>query len=73
MGGGMDDISHVCSPFRWVSQRAVLHSKDDFLVPYEHVLKLKEHLPEAELITFEDKNHFLVEELLELVELIRKS
>jgi len=49
----------------------ILHSKDDFVVPYEHALKYKEALPEAELITFEDKNHFLVEELPELVELIK--
>jgi len=49
----------------------IMHSKDDFVVPYEHALKYKEVLPEAELVTFEDKNHFLVEELPELVERIR--
>jgi predicted alpha/beta hydrolase family esterase len=49
----------------------ILHSKDDFVVPYEHALKYKEALPEAELITFEDKNHFLVEELPELAGLIK--
>ena len=48
-----------------------MHSKDDFVVPYEHALKYKAALPEAELVTFEDKNHFLVEELPELVERIR--
>jgi len=49
----------------------IMHSKDDFVVPYEHALKYKAALPEAELVTFEDKNHFLVEELPELVERIR--
>lgn len=49
----------------------ILHSTDDFVVPYEHALKYKEALPEAELVTFEDKNHFLVEELPELVERIK--
>ncbi len=49
----------------------ILHSKDDFLVPYEHALKYKAALPEAELVTFEDKNHFLVEELPELIDLIQ--
>ena len=49
----------------------IMYSKDDFVVPYEHALKYKEVLPEAELVTFEDKNHFLVEELPELVERIR--
>jgi predicted alpha/beta hydrolase family esterase len=49
----------------------IMHSKDDFVVPYEHALKYKAALPEAELVTFEDKNHFLVEELPELVERIQ--
>lgn len=51
----------------------ILHSKDDFVVPYEHALKYKEALPEAELVTFADKNHFLVEELPELVNLIKAA
>jgi predicted alpha/beta hydrolase family esterase len=50
----------------------IMQSKDDFLVPYEHALKYKAALPEAELVTFEDKNHFLVEELPELVERIKQ-
>lgn len=49
----------------------IMHSTDDFVVPYEHALKYKKALPEAELVTFSDKNHFLVEELPELVEGIR--
>jgi len=50
----------------------ILHSKDDFAVSYEHALKYKTALPEAELITFEDKGHFLVEELPELLVKIRE-
>lgn len=49
----------------------ILHSKDDFVVPYEHALKYKEELPNAELVTFEDKNHFLVSEFPELLAHIR--
>ena len=49
----------------------IMHSKDDFVVPYEHVLKYLEALPEAELISFEDKNHFLIPEFPELIEKIR--
>ena len=49
----------------------ILHSKDDFVVSYEHALKYKAALPEATLLTFEDKNHFLVEELPELLEKIK--
>jgi pimeloyl-ACP methyl ester carboxylesterase len=50
----------------------ILHSKDDFVVPYEHALKYKEALPAAELVTFEDKNHFLIPEFPELIDLIKK-
>ncbi|OIP77680.1 MAG: hypothetical protein AUK16_01330 [Parcubacteria group bacterium CG2_30_44_11] len=49
----------------------ILHSKDDFLVPYTHAIELQALLPTANLITFEDKNHFLVPELPELVTLIK--
>ena len=50
----------------------IMHSKDDFVVPYEHALKYKKALPEAELVTFEDKTHFLVEEFPELLEKVRE-
>lgn len=49
----------------------VMHSKDDFVVPFSHGEALAAAMPQAEFITFEDKNHFLVEEFPELVELIR--
>lgn len=65
------DITKIQNVQDQVSGITVMHSKDDFVVPYEHALKYKEALPEAELVTFEDKNHFLVEELPELVERIR--
>ena len=55
-----------------VEQIYIFHSKDDFVIPYDHAEKLKELLPKAELITFEDKNHFLVEELPELVKKIKE-
>jgi uncharacterized protein len=47
------------------------HSKDDFVVPFQHVLEYKKHLPEAVLVTFEDKNHFLISEFSELLDKIR--
>ncbi len=52
-------------------QVTIVHSKDDFVVPYEHALLYKQLLPVASLVTYEDKNHFLVEELPELVEMIK--
>jgi len=61
------------TPILGATERVVImHSKDDPVVPYEHALALSRALPEAELVTFTDKNHFLVEELPELVQLIKK-
>lgn len=54
-----------------VGHIVLLHSTDDFVVPYEHVLKYKEALPKAELLTFTDKNHFLIPEFPELVQSIQ--
>lgn len=51
----------------------LLHSKDDFVVPYEHALKYQAGLPSATLVTFEDKNHFLVAEFPEIIQMIRDS
>lgn len=50
----------------------IWHSEDDFLVPYEHGLRFSQALPGAVFTSFTDKNHFLVEELPELIDLIRK-
>lgn len=49
----------------------IWHSKDDFVVPYQHALVYKQYLPEATLVSFEDKNHFLVPEFPELVNKIK--
>jgi predicted alpha/beta hydrolase family esterase len=45
----------------------VWHSKDDFVVPYEHALDYKKHIEKATLATFEDKNHFLLAGFPELI------
>lgn len=50
----------------------LFHSKDDSIVPYAHAENYKKALPEAELVTFTDKNHFLLENFPELLEKIRK-
>ena len=49
----------------------IMHSTDDQVVPYEHALQYQAALPTAELVTFTDKNHFLVPELPELVTRVR--
>lgn len=63
-----DDIEKITEK---TSNIYILHSRDDFVVSYEHALKYQEALPSAQLITFEDKNHFLTEEFPELIQLIK--
>lgn len=53
------------------SKITIFHSKDDSIVPYDHALKYIEALPHAELVPFEDRNHFLIAEFPELIEKIR--
>lgn len=65
------DYDKVVELANKVDKITIFHSKDDPVVPYEDVLKYKAALPEAELVIFEDKNHFLVPELPELVDRIR--
>jgi predicted alpha/beta hydrolase family esterase len=50
----------------------IMHSEDDFVVPYEHGVVLNQAVPEAEFISYTDKNHFLIEEFPEIIEKIRK-
>ena len=49
----------------------IMHSKDDFVVDFEHGEKLAAAMPEAEFVVYEDKNHFLVEEFPELINRIK--
>jgi len=72
-GDFLFDVSRVSELAEKASIIYVFHSKDDFVVPYDNALKYQEALPEAELVTFEDKNHFLIEEFPELLERIREA
>lgn len=65
------DTSKVRNLLKTTQNIVIYHSEDDPIVPYQHALKYKEALPEAELITFEDKNHFLIEEFPELIAKIK--
>ncbi|MDC0506138.1 hypothetical protein OAN96_00935 [Candidatus Gracilibacteria bacterium] len=49
------------------------HSRDDFVVPYEHAEKYLKYLPSAQLMTFEDRGHFLQAEFPELIENIKNN
>jgi predicted alpha/beta hydrolase family esterase len=51
----------------------IYHSKDDPVVPFSDALKYQEHLSNAELISFEDRGHFLGQDFPELVEHIAQS
>jgi len=45
----------------------IFHSKDDPFVPYSHAERLKHLLPDADLVMFTDKGHFLKESFVELI------
>ena len=49
----------------------IWHSKDDFVVPYEQALEYQEHINKSKLVTFNDKNHFLLPKFPELLTAIK--
>lgn len=82
--GYYDDVSgNDCNSFAFeslalknLSQKVgdiqIWHSEDDFVVPYGHALEFIKNLPEAKLVSFMDRNHFLQETFPELVEEIER-
>jgi len=48
----------------------IFHSSDDPVVPVSHAERYQQALPNATLVLFNDKNHFLVPELPALVTLV---
>jgi hypothetical protein len=51
----------------------IWHSKDDFVVPFTAAEAYEVALPKAKMRYFENKNHFLVPALPELIEAIKAS
>ncbi len=49
----------------------ILHSEDDFVVPFSHAQEFQKALPGADFVFFKDKNHFLLETFPELIEHIK--
>jgi predicted alpha/beta hydrolase family esterase len=47
------------------------HSEDDFAVPFIHLSKFEKELPSANFRTFKNRNHFLQEEVPELIDDIK--
>ncbi len=64
------DIQKVKKKLKKINKIYILHSKDDFVVPFEHALEYKKILPFAKLITFTNKPHFLIKKFPELLEYI---
>jgi len=64
------DTSRVGELEQKIDRIFILHSEDDSIVPYEHALQYKTALPKARLVTFSDRNHFLVERFPELLDII---
>lgn len=54
-----------------VANLYIVHSTDDFVVPFAQGEKLAAALPMAEFMVFEDKNHFLIEAFPELIHKIK--
>lgn len=48
----------------------LMHSRDDFVVPFEELAKFRADLPTATVHEFEDRNHFLDADFPELINLL---
>jgi predicted alpha/beta hydrolase family esterase len=70
-GDFLIDLDKVCNITDNCKNVVIMHSKDDFVVPFEHGEKLHLAMPQAEFIVFSDKNHFLVSEFPELIATIK--
>ena len=51
----------------------IMHSEDDFVVPYSELAKYEQDLPRAVIHRFTNKNHFLDAEFPELIELLNQK
>ncbi len=52
------DITTIPTIMKQVKDIFIYHSKDDDCCPYSHAERLANFLPEAKLLTFEDRGHF---------------
>lgn len=65
------DTSRVGELAQAVDRIILMHSEDDFVVPYNHLERYHAALPDAETHTFADRNHFLQPEFPELLSHLR--
>lgn len=72
LGGGFalpDSLENISKHCKKVF---IYHSTDDSIVPYADALKYHKSLPEAKLVTFTDRGHFLDDDFPEIEENIKK-
>lgn len=62
----------VCELTNTIPHVEIWHSKDDPVVPVGEVEWYRAHVPQANFVIFEDRNHFLVESLPELIAAIKQ-
>jgi len=67
------DTSRLPTLQEKVANVYIFHSKDDPVVPYTHAEAYKKMLPGAQLVSFEDRGHFLVEDFSELLAHLRET
>lgn len=51
----------------------LLHSRDDFIVPYSELAKFEADIPTAHVHRFDNKNHFLDPDFPELIALLKQK
>lgn len=70
-GGGFNfDTTKLDEIAQKVKKIFIFHSKDDPVVPFAHAEKYKKALRNAELVSFENHGHFLMEEFPEIIDSI---
>lgn len=66
LSGSLENIQKQCANI------FIYHSTDDPIVPYSDALKYQKALPQAQLISFSDRGHFLQDNFPEILEKIKK-
>ncbi len=72
LGNFLFDIDKLSKLDEQIKHIYLYHSKDDSVVPYSHSERYHESMPNSELITFEDRGHFLGEDFPDLLKNIYK-
>jgi predicted alpha/beta hydrolase family esterase len=67
LGDFLPDIKKISQLAKEIKYIYIYHSTDDPLVPYSHAERLAQALPQATLLTFEDRGHFRQTDFPELL------